>query len=53
MIHANQEGQTVWNKRRTACANMRGVIDAGLHVYVDEYIPETELIFADNDQRGL
>lgn len=38
---------------RTACANLRGVIDAGLHIYFGGYLVETERLLADNDQRGF
>ena len=38
---------------RMACANLRGVIDAGLHAYFEEYLAETERLIADNDQRGF
>ena len=38
---------------RTSCANLRGVIDAGLHVYIEEYLAETEKLLADNDQWGF
>ena len=38
---------------RTACANLRGVIDAGLHAYFEEYLAETKRLLADNDQRDF
>ena len=28
--------KTTWKTLRTACANLREVIDAGLHAYFDE-----------------
>ena len=45
--------KTAWKTLRTACANLRGVIDAGLHAYFEEYLAETERLLADNDQRGF
>ena len=45
--------KTTWKTLRTACANLRGVIDAGLLVYFEEYLAETEIILADNDQQGF
>ena len=45
--------KTAWKMLRTACANLRGVIDAGLHAYFEEYLAETERLLADNDQRCL
>ena len=45
--------KTAWKTLRTACANLRGVIDAGLHAYVEDYLAETERLLADNDQRGF
>ena len=45
--------KTAWKTLRTACANLRGVIDAGLHAYFEEYLAETERLFADNAQRGF
>ena len=45
--------KTAWKMLRTACANLRGVIAAGLHAYFEEYLAETERLLADNDQRGL
>ena len=38
---------------RTACANLRGVTNAGLHAYFQEYLAETQRLLADNDQRGF
>ena len=38
---------------RTACANLRAVIDAELHAYFEEYLGQTERLLADNDQRGF
>ena len=37
----------------TACANLRGVIDAGLHAYLEEYLADTERLLAENGQRGF
>ena len=45
--------KTAWRTQRTACTNLRRVIDAGLHAYVEEYLAETERVLADNDQRGF
>ena len=45
--------KTAWKTLRTACANLRGVIDAGLPAYFEEYLAETERLLADNDQRGF
>ena len=45
--------KTAWKTLRTACANLRGVIDAGLHAYFEEYLAETERLLADNDQRAF
>ena len=42
-----------WKTLRTACANLRAVIDAGLHTYFEEYLAETERLLADNDQQGF
>ena len=36
-----------------ACANLRGVMDAGLHSNFEEYVAEKERLLADNDQRGF
>ena len=36
-----------------ACANLRAVIDAGLHAYFEDFLAETERTLADNDQRGF
>ena len=44
---------TAWKTLRTACANLRAVIDAGLHAYFEEYLAEAERLLADNDQRGF
>ena len=38
--------KTAWKTIRTACAN-----PSGLHAYFEEYIAETERLFADNDHR--
>ena len=48
-----QKDKTAWKTLRTACANLRGVIDAGLHAYFEEYLAETERLLAANDQRGF
>ena len=45
--------KTTWKTLRTACANLRGVIDAGLRAYFEEYLAATERLLADNDQRGF
>ena len=45
--------KTAWTTLRTACANLRGMIDAGLHAYFKEHFAETERRLADNDQRGF
>ena len=42
-----------WTTLRTACANVRGVNDAGLHAYFEEYLAETKRLLADNDQRDF
>ena len=42
-----------WKTLRTAYANLRAVIDAGLHAYVEEYLVETERFLADTNQRGF
>ena len=38
---------------RTACANLRGVTDAGLHACFVPNLAETERFLADNDQRDF
>ena len=45
--------KTAWKTPRTACATLRGVIDARLHAYFEEYLAETERRLADNDQWGF
>ena len=45
--------KTAWKTLRTACANLRGEIDAGLHAYFEEHLAKTERLLADNDQRGF
>ena len=45
--------KTAWKTLRTACANLRGVIDAVLHSYFEEYLAETERFLADNDHWGF
>ena len=52
-MRINLTDKHAWNALTTACANFRGVIDAGLHAYVEEYLAETERLLADNDQRGF
>ena len=52
-MRASPRDTTAWKMLKTACANLRGVIDAELHTYVEEYFPETESLLADNDQRGF
>ena len=49
----NPQDRTAGKTLRTACANLRTVIDAGLHAYFEEYLAETERLLADNDQRGF
>ena len=34
-------------------ANLRGVIDARVHAYFEDYLAETARLLADNDQRGF
>ena len=51
-MRASPRDTTTWTMLKTACANLRGVINAGLHACV-EYIAETETLLADNDQRGF
>ena len=48
-----ERDKPAWKTLRTACANLRGVIDAGLHAYFEGYLGETERLLADNDQRGF
>ena len=45
--------KTAWKTLRTTCANRRGVIDAGLYAYFEEFLAETERLLVDNDQRGF
>ena len=52
-MRINPRDRTAWKTLRTACANLRAVIDAGLHAYFEEYLAETERLLADKDQRGL
>ena len=49
----NPRDRTAWKMLRTACANLRAVIDAGLHAYFEEHPAETERLLAENDQRGF
>ena len=51
-MRVNARERTAWKTLRTACANLRAVIDAGLHAYFEEYLAETERLLADNDHRG-
>ena len=51
-MRVNPGDRTAWKTLRTACANLRAVIDAGLHAYFEEYLAETERLLADNDHRG-
>ena len=51
-IRINRD-KTAGKTLMTTCANLRGVIAAGLHAYFEEYLAETERLLADNDQRGL
>ena len=53
LMRVSPRDKTAWKTLRTACANLPGVIDAGLHAYFEEYPPETEGFLADNDQRGF
>ena len=52
-MRVNPRDRTAWTTLRKACANLRAVIDAGLHAYFDEYLAETEILLAHNDQRGF
>ena len=52
-MRVNPRDKTAWKTLRTACANLRGVIDAGLHAYFEGYLAETERLLADNDRRGF
>ena len=49
----NKMDKPAWRMLRTACANLRWVIDAGFHAYFDEYLAETDRRLADNDRRGF
>ena len=49
----NPRGRTACKTLRTACANLRAVIYAGLHADFGEYFAETERLLADKDQRGF
>ena len=44
---------TVWKTLPTACANLRVVIDARVHAYLEEYLADTGRLLADNHQRGF
>ena len=52
-MRVNPSDRTAWKTLRTACANLRAVIDAGLHAYFEQYLAKTERLLADNDQRGF
>ena len=52
-MRVNPRDRTAWKTLRTACANLRAMIDEGLHDYFKEYLAETERLLADNDQRGF
>ena len=52
-VRVNPRDRSAWKTLRTACANLRVVIDAGLHAYFEEYLAETKRLLADNDQRGF
>ena len=52
-MRVNPRDRTAWTTLRTACGNLRAVIDAGLHAYFEKYLAETERLLADNDQRGF
>ena len=49
----NPRDKTAWDALRTVCANLRGVVDAGLHAYFQKYLAETDRLLTDNDQRGF
>ena len=52
-LRVNPRDRTAWKTLRTVCANLRAVIDSGLHLCFEEYLAETERLLADNDQRGF
>ena len=52
-MRVNPRDRTAWKTLRMACANLRAVIDAGLHAHFEEYVAETERLIADNDQGGF
>ena len=52
-VRVNPRDRTAWKTLRTAYANLRGVIDAGLHAYFETNLAETRRLRADNDQRGF
>ena len=53
LMRVNPSDRTAWKTLRTACANLRAVIEAGLHAYFEEYPAETERLLADNNERGF
>ena len=52
-MRVNHRDQAAWKMLKTACTNLRGVIDAGLHAYFETNLAETRRLRADNDQRGF
>ena len=52
-MRVDPRDKTAWKTLRTACANLRGVIDAGLRAYFEKYLAETERLLADNKSRGF
>ena len=52
-VRVNPRDKSAWKTLRTACANLRGMIDAGLQDYFEEHLSETERLLVDNDQRGF
>ena len=46
-MRVDPRDRTAWKTLRTACANLRAVIN------FEEYLAETERLLADNDQRGF
>ena len=52
-MRVNSRDRTGWKALGMVCANLQGVVDAGLHASFEEYVTETERLHADNDQRGF
>ena len=52
-MRVNPRHRTASKTLRTACVNLRGVIDAGLRAYFEEYLAETKILLAENDLRGF